>query len=66
MPSPVDEKTKFFNEVAEELYTAIGSVITPFQFKAYLIAQQHERLLYKKFEMKLMGKSCCAEAMVYP
>ena len=62
MPSPVDEMTKFFNEVAEE--PPIGSMISPFKFKTYLIAQQNERLLYKKFEMKLMGESCCA--MVYP
>ena len=50
MPSPVDEMNKFFNEVTEELYTANGSVITPFQFKAYLIAQQNERLLYKNLK----------------
>ena len=50
MPSPVNEMTKFFNEVAEELYNAIGRMISPFQFKTCLIAQQNERLLYKNLK----------------
>ena len=40
--------TKFYNEVVEELFNSIGSLIPPQQFKEYATSQKTERWSLKQ------------------